>query len=399
MIALVCAVNMVAAQNVVNLKDTVLYDYAPIDYVAVMEQLNRASQPTLWQRFSDWLNKKRNIDSADDRNLVVRGNVGLGYTQETNMMLAAAVLGRYSLNVSNEQLPYSTSMLTGAVSVNGCFRLVTHNELALSSRDYLSVKLGGGSMPVKFWGLGYKAADVNAVSEYVQSDFYADAEYKRRVVRGLSLGADVDFSYALAKDIQPLALEYLHQGGVHEFEFTTTGVGLMVEWDGRKMRDNRSRGAYLQLRSAVHPKALGSHDDTLWHVEATVNYYQPLWVGGELAFDAYADMWSWNTPWLFWAKVGGENRMRGYYYGRYTDRKMATAQVELRQRIYKILSGTVWGGAGSVFSSHKLFDIDELLPNYGVGLRVALAGNLSFRIDYGFGRHSHGLIVNVNEAF
>ena len=118
-----------------------------------------------------------------------------------------------------------------------------------------------------------------------------------------------------------------------------------------------------------------------------------------IALDLYADMWSWNTPWLFWAKMGGENRMRGYYYGRYTDRKMATAQLELRQTIFGPISGVVWGGAGSVFASHRLIDLKRLLPNYGVGIRVGALGTTSLRIDYGFGRHSSGLVININEAF
>ena len=55
LIAIFCVVNGVAAQSVVNRNDTFAFDYSPINYVAVVEQLNRASQPTAWQRFSDWL--------------------------------------------------------------------------------------------------------------------------------------------------------------------------------------------------------------------------------------------------------------------------------------------------------------------------------------------------------
>lgn len=398
LIVLVCVVSSVAAQEIVNQKDTLSYGPA-IDYVAVMKQLNRASQPTVWQRFSDWFDNKRSVDAIDSHNLVVRGNVGLGYAQETNLMFAASAFGFYSLNPKNKQLPYSSTSLIGAMSVNGSFRLVANSNLILSSYDRLDIYLGGGSMPVKFWGLGYHVAELDVASKYVRGDFRADVEYKRSIVSGLSLGAELDFRYVLADDVQSLALEYLQQAGVQDFSFTTTGLGVVAEWDGRKMSSNLTQGFYLQLRGAMHPKALGSHYDTFWHVEATANYYQPLWMGGELALDMYADAWTWNTPWLFWAKVGGENRMRGYYYGRYTDRKMVTAQVELRQKIYKVLSGAAWMGAGSVFSSYKLFDVDEILPNYGVGIRVAVAENLLLRVDYGFGRHSHGLIINVNEAF
>jgi outer membrane protein assembly factor BamA len=263
------------------------------------------------------------------------------------------------------------------------------------------INLGGGYMPVRFWGLGYKEAQKNKVAKYMRSDFRSEVEYMRHIVGGVSLGAGVEFRYASCQDASDKALQYLQNSGTNSLSASTTGIGATIKYDGRYYisQENTTKGVFVQLGGAVHPKALGSHHNTLWHIEATANYYQPLWRGGMLAFDLFADMWSWETPWQFWAKVGGDNRMRGYYYGKYTDRNMISAQVELRQRIYGILSGVVWGGAGSVFSKYKYFDIDHLLPNYGVGIRVAIARNLSFRVDYGFGRHSRGLIINVNEAF
>ena len=91
--------------------------------------------------------------------------------------------------------------------------------------------------------------------------------------------------------------------------------------------------------------------------------------------------------------------MRGYYYGRYTDRKMLAAQVEVRQQIYGPIGCCVWGGAAKVFPSFKTFKLNNILPNYGLGLRVALGDGTSLRIDYGFGRRSNELIININEAF
>ncbi len=70
--------------------------------------------------------------------------------------------------------------------------------------------------------------------------------------------------------------------------------------------------------------------------------------------------------------MGGSQRMRGYYQGRYTDNDMITFQVELRQRIWRRIGCTVWGGAGNVFNSLDRFDWSETLPNYGVGLRWEL---------------------------
>ena len=57
------------------------------------------------------------------------------------------------------------------------------------------------------------------------------------------------------------------------------------------------------------------------------------------------------------------------------------------------------GGAGNIFSTLSTFDWGHTLPNAGVGLRLNLNNRTALRIDYGFGRRTGGLIINVNEAF
>ncbi len=399
MVCMLCAVNSIAAQEIADTQHSLPKSSSPIDYAEVERQLNRAAQPTFWERFANWFAPR--IDkSPDERKIVYDVFLGVGYTQETDLLFLVTGAGRYSLNRKDKSLPHSTTALTGMVSINGLTRLITSSDLALSKKDHLLISLTGGYMPVRFWGLGYEAANRNKVSKYMRSDFRSKVEYRRHIVGGLSAGAGVKFLYISCQDVSELALQYLQSDEAGNLSATTTGIGASIKYDSRYTNEeNITQGFFIELGGALHPKALGSHHNTLWHIEATANYHQPLWRGGVLAFDLFADMWSWDTPWQFWAKMGGDNRMRGYYYGRYTDRNMVTAQVELRQRIYGILSGVVWGGAGSVFSKYKYFDIDHLLPNYGVGIRVAVARNLSFRVDYGFGRHSHGLIINVNEAF
>ena len=54
-------------------------------------------------------------------------------------------------------------------------------------------------------------------------------------------------------------------------------------------------------------------------------------------------------------------------------------------------------GAGNVFGND--YNWSQTLPNIGLGARLALDGRTVLRIDYGWGKHSNGLIINVNEAF
>lgn len=394
LILVLCVVAIDVAAQDVSRTTTPTANYSPIDYVALMRELERASRPTLWQRLTGGYRQTKETVQNDKFSLT--GQVGLGYTQETSAMVVASGVMHYPMR---QDVPLSYTSLTGMLSVNGFYNLTLAGVAQFSGKDKLLYNIGGGVMPVRFWGLGYGAAENNARSTYTRNRLDASVQYVRHIVAGLSVGAGVDFLYARAHDVEPLAAEYLQQAGVTDDEACTTGISLMAEYDGRRCDESLTSGYYLRLQCAFHPKAIGDNSTNIWHVEAVANYYQPLWRGAVAAVDLYTNMWSTNTPWLFWARMGGENRMRGYYYGKYTDRKMATAQLELRQHIYGPISGVVWGGAGSVFASHKLIDFGEVLPNYGVGIRIAAANRTAVRIDYGFGRRTNGLVISVNEAF
>ena len=91
--------------------------------------------------------------------------------------------------------------------------------------------------------------------------------------------------------------------------------------------------------------------------------------------------------------------MRGYYGGRYIDNNMLSAQVEYRQHIYSRLGCAFWVGGASVFPTFSSFDIKDVLPNYGIGLRIELKHNVNGRIDYGFGKGTGGFVFSIGEAF
>jgi len=52
-------------------------------------------------------------------------------------------------------------------------------------------------------------------------------------------------------------------------------------------------------------------------------------------------------------------------------------------------------------STLKSFDLADLKPTAGAGLRVMLSKKerLNARIDAGFGKNTHGIYINVAEAF
>ncbi len=366
--------------------------YSPIDYAAVKRALDRASQPTFFQRVVKSLSSP--IITRD--NLNVNAHAGIAYTRETNIALTLAS----TINYNSKTAATPSSLQAAAIaSISGFYRVQADGEHHLNDRSRIRYNASVASLPTHFWGLGYKAAIDNSRSQYTLFSTNALAQYLYHISRGFHIGASIDLRYGNGDSFEPLARLYVQQGAQNILSAYTTGVSLTALYDSRNDSHTATRGLYLNFTPEVRAKALGNYPTTLWHFTFQADYYQPLWEGASAAVDLYADLWSSATPWFYWPALGGQSRMRGYYYGRYTDRKMITAQVELRQHIYGPFGAVVWGGAGNVFSTFSSFDWGHTLPNAGVGLRLSLNNRTALRIDYGFGRKTGGLIINVNEAF
>ena len=237
--------------------------------------------------------------------------------------------------------------------------------------------------PSYFWGFGYNQANKPGnKTDFNQKKLtlHADALYiiSPCFKFGPSLGYEqVKWIGFPDGDISSIVLEY----------------GLYAQADTRDSRVSPSRGVFAGLRQRNYTNLSGS-------TSLQFCTYAPLWNGGVLAFDIYSVFAYGNVPVTMLPTIGGTERMRGYYYGRYRDNNIVSAQLELRQHIWKMLSGAVWGGGANLWGDYGKFDIRNTLPNYGVGLRVAVTDQLKFRLDYGFGRKGQSaFIFSINEAF
>lgn len=386
----------VISQDTTSIK-RVIFD--PIDYASVSRQLQLAAQPTLWQRVTTRLRTPL-FNNQQTPNFRTTGRAGVRYSAETNLMITGVLAGEYSTATDDPTTPPSMLSLTMDVSLTGYYGFYLAGDTYMPrGKDRLTYSVATSSMPVKFWGLGYDAGQTNHYTHYVSKSTTAQARYLRETVRGLWVGADVEYNYADGVNFDAVGNDYLKAAGVSAKSVSSAGIGFVAVYDSRKAKINTTDGVYLSLLAQTRPKFLSNIDQNILHIEAVADYYASVWQGGVIATDLYANLWSSATPWIMWPSVGGSNRMRGYYYGQYTDRKMLAAQVEVRQQIYGPIGCCVWGGAAKVFPSFKTFKLNNILPNYGLGLRVALGDGTSLRIDYGFGRRSNELIININEAF
>lgn len=80
---------------------------------------------------------------------------------------------------------------------------------------------------------------------------------------------------------------------------------------------------------------------------------------------------------------------------------MTYFETEYRYRITRngLIGGVAFFNVEKFFGNLKPYD--DFLPGYGAGLRIRLnkKSGANLCLDYGFGKGSHGLYVNLGEVF
>lgn len=370
--------------------DTLYYTYTPL-----AQQSSARKKPFL-QRVVDYFGGST-VDRTFEKKIDVTFAGGPSYSKNTSLGIGVLAAGLYRIDRTDSVTSPSDVSVFGNVSVTGFYSLgVTGNTIFSKNRSRLNYTLMFTSAPRSLWGVGYHAGRYNQETTYTEKQYQIETRYVHRVLPNTYLGVVLGFEHTKGRGFDALGESYL-EGQKHHY--TATGIGLIAEYDSRDFIPNPFRGIYLSFQESSYPKHLGNCGKTLWRTTVTADFYQKVWKDGILAADLYGIFNSEGTPWPMLARMGGSQRMRGYYQGRYTDNCLITAQIEVRQRIWRRIGGVVWGGAGNVFNSLREFDWDETLPNYGIGLRWELKKRVNVRIDYGFGKKTSGFLLNINEAF
>lgn len=372
--------------------DTIVYRYTPVDSVRLSAQ--QAERKPFFRRVIDYFGTA-NEDKTFRKKIDFSFILGPSYTKNTNFSLGGLAAGLYRLDRTDSITPPSDVSIYGNVSVTGFYSLgVRGNNIFRNGRNRIVYRAGFLSQPTDFWGTGYDAGAYNPASHFVAKRVNIEARYLYRLVKNTFVGATLSLEHT--QGIKFTEPSYLNGARTH---YTAGGIGLVAEYDSRDFIPNASRGLYVSMQETFYPKGLGNCGLSIWNTVFTADYYQRVWKGGVVAFDLYGEFNTDGTPWSMMALLGDSNRMRGYYEGRYMDNDLVTVQVELRQNIWRRIGCTVWAGAGNVFPAIDKFSWGHTLPNYGVGLRWEFKNRVNVRIDYGFGRHTSGLVFNINEAF
>ncbi|SHM79713.1 Surface antigen [Chitinophaga jiangningensis] len=348
----------------------------------------------IFNRFIHYMKHTNDVKKQKKFDVSVIG--GPYYAPETSGGIAVIAAGLYKTDRSDSLLPVSSASIYGSVSLTGFYGIgINSNTIFPKEKFRLLAKASFSSMPNKYWGIGYEdGSNKDGYTDYTLVTKKISADFSVKIHGRLFGGLSVMLNDGSARKIDTSGGTPLMQPE-HVFAF---GAGPFISFDSRDFIPNPYKGVYVRAGYKFFPSTFGN-DEVFGKLEVQVDWYKRLWKTGILALDFFTESNYGEVPWSLMAEAGGSNRLRGYFEGRYRDKKYLSGQVELRQKIVGRNGAVVWVGAGNVCPAYKNLRLDQTLISYGVGYRWEFKKRVNIRLDFGMGSDQSGFYFGINEVF
>ena len=350
---------------------------------------------SLLKRLLDYLEES---DKPDPTKKIDWGFLaGPHYSSDSGLGLGLVASGLYSMDRSDSLLPQSNVSLYGDITTKAFMLIGLRGNNIFPKKKYrLDYRVYIYTFPSDFWGIGFENADNDEnESEYKRIKVELMTRFQFKIAENAFLGPIARFQLVRAYSLDEKARALLNGESrvVHDY-----GIGISYTYDTRDFILNAYRGWFIQFDLLANPRFLGNHSNYLTS-DLSVSTYRQVWKGGVLAGEFHYRQSAGDVPWAMLAEVGSSNRMRGYYEGRYRDKNLMEAQIELRQHVWKRNGIVLWVGLAEVYPDFGELRWNRILPNAGIGYRWEFKKRVNVRLDYGFTRNGGGFLFNINEAF
>jgi outer membrane protein assembly factor BamA len=277
------------------------------------------------------------------------------------------------------------------------------SELYLADQKlFIESMVSYGKMPTLYYGLG-NFTRVEDEEEYTYEAARLRLTPQYRILPGLRLGATLILEkaniYALeAQQLLDTNRPIGTDGGANN------GLGPLVSWDTRDNAYYPHGGHFCLAKVRFFGKSLGG-DYSYTDYSLDLRKFIPIAPGHYLALQGYLRSAEGDVPFYHLAQLGGI--LRGLIETRYTDRSLASAQMEYRFPLPRYFNwmenfrGSLFVGSGQV--ARELDDMTKraLKTTAGCGLRYALdrRERIHIRFDIGFGEGNTEIYFQFMEAF
>jgi hypothetical protein len=254
--------------------------------------------------------------------------------------------------------------------------------------------------PLQYYGIGPDAKEQN--EQLVNSDYIAVRErVLHKIAKNFFGGIEFDFQRISKIKFEEnefnLPLPIGNEGSKN------LGLGIGLVYDSRHNAMNVRNGLFAELAYLKYSPAFGS-DFNFSTVSTDVRYYKTVAPGQVLAAQFFGQFVNGTAPFNQLALLGGESMMRGYYYGRFRDKKLMSAQIEYRFLPFpfsKRFGAAAFLSTGTAFPTFSAFQSDKILPAGGFGIRYLIfpKKDIFLRLDVGFTKEGPAFYIFNGEAF
>lgn len=329
-----------------------------------------------------------------------------GYSQEKGFEFGVGAIYAFFVDKKDTLNRSSTLTTTLTYSTKKTYNLSLSADVwTKANQTHLMGELKIRKIPFNFYGIGNNTIKSDE-DQLERNEFKTLLEAEKRIVgswySGVSLGYD---DYRIKDKISGGVFSQLTDP--NRAGSNALFIGLSETFDNRNSNNYPTRGTFARLTYQYAPKLSRTANFHGSQLVADIRGFISLSQSFVLAIQGYyATIQSNSTPFYRLQQLGSDERMRGYYSGRYRDENQLSSQIELRYRYNNRFGAVAFVGAGTVFGFSK-FNMNQFKPNYGGGLRYFFdaAKGLSLRVDYGLGekrnneKRQAGLYISLAEAF
>jgi hypothetical protein len=305
------------------------------------------------------------------------------YTPETQFGFGAG-LQTFFYNKSNIYNSRESNILfTGMYTTENQLMIDVFPKIFFNLGDlFLDGLIRYRVFPNKFWGIGTDTPESNKESYNMETLIFEAAILKR-------LPPDLNFGFQYKYDKYTI-LEteeggILQSGEVPGSEGARiSAISFIFNLDDRDNIFSTRKGNFMQLKAGFSSKVIG----------ATHSY-------NKYTIDLRKESTFGDVPFQTMAWLGGGDKTRGYFKGRFIDNNMYAMQAEYRNRFRKRWEFTAFASIGEV--AHEPFSyFSSVKYSFGGGIRYQIlkSNPTLIRLDFGLGKDgNNGIYFGVNEAF
>lgn len=252
--------------------------------------------------------------------------------------------------------------------------------------------------PNSFWGIGNYAYE-DALEEYNMKSYEITAALLKRLPPTLNFGLEYKYENHTMLEVAEGGL--LASGDITGSEGgVISGLSIVFNLDSRDNVNSTVKGALIQMKSGFSSRVFGASYSFNKYTLDLRKYFKHL-TNNTFAMQFYGESTYGNVPFQSMAWLGGGEKMRGYFKGRYMDKSMYVLQAEYRARFHPRWTAAGFGAIGEV-ADFPLSFFENPKISFGGGMRFKILKNNStvVRFDIGFDKNgNNGLYFGINEAF